>query len=194
MLKYTYDALNRKTAEYATSATAANELASWNYDSLAKGQLTSSSGYTGGTSGSAYTEAITGYDALYQPTGTKTTLPAAVTGLNGSHTTTSTYTSVTGLLARIRTDRPARKIRYAPPSKAVRRSTDTSAMCGSRTPAVSRAYDEHDHENHDHAATGHAGTNPVASVPEPVFTCRRHDRVWRALVLINPAPCADYAV
>ena len=184
MLKYTYDALNRKTAEYATSATAANELASWTYDSLAKGQLTSSSGYTGGTSGSAYTEAITGYDALYQPTGTKTTLPAAVTGLNGSYTTTSTYTSVTGLLARIRTDRPARKIR----------STDTSARCGSRTPAVSRSYDEHDHENHDHAATGHAGTNPVASVPEPVFTCRRHDRVWRALVLINPAPCADCAV
>ena len=99
VLKYTYDALNRKTAEYATSATAANELASWTYDTLAKGQLASSSSYTGGTSGSAYTEAITGYNALYQPTGTKTTLPAAVTGLNGSYTTTSTYTSVTGLLA-----------------------------------------------------------------------------------------------
>ena len=98
-VKYSYDALNRKTAEYATSATAANELASWTYDTLAKGQLTSSSSYTGGTSGSAYTEAITGYDALYQPTGTKTTIPSAVTGLNGSYTTTSTYTSVTGLLA-----------------------------------------------------------------------------------------------
>jgi hypothetical protein len=54
------------------------------------------------------------------------------------------------VLATIRTDRPARKIR----------STDTLARCGSRTSALSRSHDEHDHKNHDHDTSGHAGINP----------------------------------
>jgi hypothetical protein len=53
------------------------------------------------------------------------------------------------VLATIRTNRPARKIR----------STDTLARCGSKTPALSRWHDEHDHKNHDHGTTGHAGLN-----------------------------------
>jgi hypothetical protein len=68
------------------------------------------------------------------------------------------------VLAWIRTDPPARKIR----------STDTLARCGSRTPALSRSHDEHDHKNHDHDTTGHAGTNPITeTVPEPSFRCGR---------------------
>jgi RHS repeat-associated protein len=97
-LGYTYDALNRKTGEYAGSVTAANQLAGWTYDTLEKGQLTSSTAYSGGASGSAYTEAVTGYSTDYLPTGTSITIPAAEGALAGSYTTTNTYTPTIGLL------------------------------------------------------------------------------------------------
>lgn len=98
VLTYTYDALNRKTAEYAGSAAPGNELASWTYDTLAKGQPTSSTAYAGGASGAAYTESVTGYTPTYQPTGTSITIPPAEGALAGTYTTTSTYTPNTGLL------------------------------------------------------------------------------------------------
>jgi RHS repeat-associated protein len=98
-LTYTYDKLNRKTAEYAGVASPANELAAWTYDTLAKGEPTTSTAFTGGATGSAYVEAVTGYTATYQPTGTSTTIPAAEGALAGTYTTSSAYTPVTGLLA-----------------------------------------------------------------------------------------------
>lgn len=91
-LVYTYDALNRKTAEYSGSVSAADELASWTYDTIAKGQLTSSTSYL---NGAAYTEAVTGYNDEYQPTGTSTTIPSAEGSLAGTYTTNSTYSPVT---------------------------------------------------------------------------------------------------
>jgi RHS repeat-associated protein len=97
-ISYTYDALNRKTGEYSGTVSPANELASWTYDTLAKGQLTSSTEYVGGASGSPYTEAVTGYNTAYQPTGTSTTIPAAEGALAGTYTTSNTYTPNTGLL------------------------------------------------------------------------------------------------
>jgi RHS repeat-associated protein len=95
---YTYDALNRKTAEYAGSVAPANELASWTYDTLEKGYPTSSTAYTSGASGPKYVEAITGYDSLYQGTGTTITIPSTEGNLAGAYTTSSTYTPITGLL------------------------------------------------------------------------------------------------
>lgn len=81
VLSYAYDWDNRPTAQYnsAWSATPdpSKELASWAYDTLAKGYPTSSTRYVGGTSGSAYTQAVTGYNTAYQPTGTTLTIPAA---------------------------------------------------------------------------------------------------------------------
>ena len=97
-LSYTYDALNRKTAEYSGSVSPADELASWTYDTLAKGQVTSSASYAGGASGPAYTEAITGYNDAYQPTGTSLTIPAAEGSLAGTYTTADTYSPVTNEL------------------------------------------------------------------------------------------------
>ena len=51
-ISYAYDADGRKTAEYDTTGgaaeTASDELASWTYDTLAKGQLTSSTSYSAG--------------------------------------------------------------------------------------------------------------------------------------------------
>jgi len=80
-ISYTYDADGRKTAEYDTTGSApeagADELASWAYDSLAKGQPTSSTAYgPGGTSGTTYTEKVNGYNADGLATGSTVTVSA----------------------------------------------------------------------------------------------------------------------
>jgi RHS repeat-associated protein len=73
-ISYAYDKDDRKVAEYDTTGGAAesdsDELASWTYDTLAKGQPTSSTAYgPGGTSGTTYTESVLGYDSYGLPTG-----------------------------------------------------------------------------------------------------------------------------
>jgi RHS repeat-associated protein len=94
-ISYTYDADGRKIAEYDTTGGAAetgsDELASWTYDTLAKGLLTSSTAYVGGTSGSAYTEAVIGYNAYELPTGTETVIPSSAGGLAGTYKQGDTY-------------------------------------------------------------------------------------------------------
>lgn len=89
-----YDALDRTTALNQTNSSGPL-LAAWTYDTLAKGQLTSSASYVGstpGTPGAAYTQAVTGYDAANRPTGHATTLPAG-TPMAGTYTTTLSYTA-----------------------------------------------------------------------------------------------------
>ncbi|GAA1287809.1 hypothetical protein Psi02_70250 [Planotetraspora silvatica] len=86
-LAYTYDALGRKTAEYDGS-TSGTKLAEWTYDTLAKGQATSSTRYDGGN---AYVSAVTGYDAGYRPTGTKITIPGSEGALAGIYQFATTY-------------------------------------------------------------------------------------------------------
>lgn len=98
VLTYTYDALDRKTAEYSGAAAPANLLASWTYDTLEKGYPTSSTAYVGGATGAAYTEAVTGYNTPYEPTGTSTTIPSAEGQLAGTYTTSNTYKPNTWLL------------------------------------------------------------------------------------------------
>ncbi|HUN31222.1 MAG TPA: RHS repeat-associated core domain-containing protein [Trebonia sp.] len=70
---YTYDPDGRKTAEYDTTGGAAeagsDEVAAWTYDTLAAGQPYQSISYTGGTSGTSYTESVTGYNSLGLPQG-----------------------------------------------------------------------------------------------------------------------------
>jgi RHS repeat-associated protein len=96
-LAYGYDGMNRKVAQYlGASANTGRLLASWTWDTLAKGQLTSSSSYVGSTKkapGAAYTQAITGYDAAYDPTGTTTSIPngAAAFGETSYHTDLSYF-------------------------------------------------------------------------------------------------------
>lgn len=87
-LAYEYDTLGRKTKEHKDSPTGPL-LASWTYDTLAKGKLTFSSRYEGSN---AYTEAVTGYDDANRPLGTTVTLPASEgTALARDWTTTVTY-------------------------------------------------------------------------------------------------------
>ncbi|MDH6521836.1 RHS repeat-associated protein [Streptomyces sp. SAI-090] len=75
-LLYGYDVLGRKTDQWQTAKTNADKLAHWDYDTLAKGQLDDSISYVGGTTGSAYTRKVTGYDSLYHATGTQLILPS----------------------------------------------------------------------------------------------------------------------
>ncbi|MET9221784.1 RHS repeat-associated core domain-containing protein [Streptomyces sp. NPDC003300] len=85
-----YDKLGRKTALKQGGTT----LASWTYDTLAKGQLTSSSRFVGGAE---YTTATGGYNDRYQPTSTSVTIPAAAGGLAGTYSWTYGYNDQTGL-------------------------------------------------------------------------------------------------
>ncbi|MFB7618298.1 RHS repeat-associated core domain-containing protein [Kitasatospora sp. NPDC056181] len=97
-LAYSYDLLGRKTATFSGNAAPANQLAGWTYDTLAKGQPTSSTRYVGGASGAGYTKAVTGYDTAYRPLGTSITIPPAEGALAGTYTTTNTYSPVLGAL------------------------------------------------------------------------------------------------
>ncbi|MFJ9461598.1 RHS repeat domain-containing protein [Kitasatospora sp. NPDC101447] len=97
-LTYTYDLLGRKTGAYSGNVSPANQLVSWTYDTLVKGQPTSSTRYVGGASGAAYTNAVTGYDTAYRPLGSSVTIPSAEGALAGTYTTASTYSPVIGSL------------------------------------------------------------------------------------------------
>jgi RHS repeat-associated protein len=106
-LSYTYDTLNRKAAAYNTTGnqaeSVADEIGSWTYDTLAKGQLSSSSTYTDGASDPAntWTESITGYTPVYQSTGQSVTAPSTAGALAGTYQTTNQYSPGIGLLSGI---------------------------------------------------------------------------------------------
>ncbi|UUU37016.1 RHS repeat-associated core domain-containing protein [Streptomyces sp. CA-210063] len=85
-----YDVLGRVAGTWRAASTAdltstteeqvaANQLTGYTYDTLAKGQLDTSVRYVGGsgTSGTAYTQKVTAYDALYRATGTQLVLPSS---------------------------------------------------------------------------------------------------------------------
>jgi RHS repeat-associated protein len=85
-VSYTYDADGRKTAEYNTTSDAlessSTELASWVYDTLAKGEPTSATSYY---NGSAYTEKVIGYDGYGLSEGTETVIPSTQGDLAGTY-------------------------------------------------------------------------------------------------------------
>lgn len=84
-----YDNLGRKTeTRLDTGSGTSTLLTSAVYDTLAKGELTSSTSYAGTT---AYTTAVTGYDASGRPSGETTTIPAAEGDLAGTYTTSVSY-------------------------------------------------------------------------------------------------------
>jgi RHS repeat-associated protein len=92
-LAYKYDALGRKTAEYSGS-TSGPLLASWLYDTLQPGKLTSETRYT---SSGRYVTGTTGYDGQGNPQDQLTVVPAGEAGLSGKYDTGFGYSS-TGLL------------------------------------------------------------------------------------------------
>ena len=113
--RYTYDADGRKTAEYDTTGgaaeTSADELASWTYDTLAKGQLDLLDLLRRRTA--AYTEAVTGYNSLRAARGRpRPIIPSAQGDLAGTYTADvrpTTPTATAGVVHRLRGRRPARR-------------------------------------------------------------------------------------
>ncbi|WP_420037233.1 RHS repeat domain-containing protein [Streptomyces sp. cg28] len=99
-LLYGYDVLGRKTDEWSGSKTDANKLTDWAYDTLAKGQLDSTTRYTNGTTGTAFTKKVTAYDSLYHPTNTQLVLPSddklVTSGAVKATTDFSTYYNIDG--------------------------------------------------------------------------------------------------
>ncbi|MFJ2646706.1 polymorphic toxin-type HINT domain-containing protein [Streptomyces sp. NPDC087420] len=94
-LSYTYDELGRRTGMFdGTVQDPDHQLARWTFDSLAKGQPTSSIRYVGGagTSGKAYISQVGAYDDLYRPTVTRVTIPSVA----GEEALAGSYTSNTG--------------------------------------------------------------------------------------------------
>ncbi|WP_133306142.1 DNRLRE domain-containing protein [Microbispora triticiradicis] len=87
-ISYSYDDLDRRTAQWVGDAGTGTKVAEWTYDTLIKGQLTSSTRWT---DGQPYTSAVTGYDAAYHPLGTKVTLPSSEGALAGDYTFTAGY-------------------------------------------------------------------------------------------------------
>jgi RHS repeat-associated protein len=88
VLAYKYDDLGRPVGVYNGSVTPANLQASWSYDTLATGQLDSSSRVVGGLT---YTTAVTGYDDGYRPTGTSVTIPVGASLPAGTYSVTMSY-------------------------------------------------------------------------------------------------------
>jgi RHS repeat-associated protein len=107
-LSYTYDALNRKTAQYTAPVagqTPANETASWVYDNANNavpgmtnpiGRVTTETAYHGGA---AYINQATGFDAFGNPLGQTITIPSATEGtaLGTSYTFNHTFHATTGI-------------------------------------------------------------------------------------------------
>lgn len=87
-LAYTYDALGRKLT-MRDDTTSGTVRAQWAYDTLAKGQLTSSTRVDGTSS---YVTAVTGYDHHYRPLGQSVTIPSTQGALAGTYSTNYTYT------------------------------------------------------------------------------------------------------
>ncbi len=86
-----YDALGRRTFLKKGTTT----LASWTYDDATKGkgQPAKATRYV---EGKAYETAVTSYNALYQPVGTKVTVPDSEGKLAGTYQWTTSYNDKTG--------------------------------------------------------------------------------------------------
>ncbi|MET8458514.1 TreTu family toxin [Streptomyces parvulus] len=84
-----YDDLGRKTALKKGSTT----LATWAYDTVAKGQLSKA---TRNIDGKAYETAVTSYNSLYQPVLTQVTVPDSEGSLGGTYKWTTSYNLNTG--------------------------------------------------------------------------------------------------
>jgi len=104
-LAYSYDGLNRKTAEYQNTVGASGiELASWSYDTATLGKTLPGSstryvGSTTGTPGAQYVSTINTYDAAGNPTKTTQTIPASAPAFAGSYVTTSAYDASASLIS-----------------------------------------------------------------------------------------------
>jgi RHS repeat-associated protein len=97
-LAYTYDALGRQTGVFQGS-TSGTQLTQWVYDTVLKGQLSSTTRYV---SGNAYVTAFAAYNDRYEPTSQSVTIPSAEGALAGTYTYRFSYNIGDGTLASTR--------------------------------------------------------------------------------------------
>ncbi|MGI5525835.1 polymorphic toxin-type HINT domain-containing protein [Micromonospora sp. CA-259024] len=91
-LVFGYDLLGRRTGLYDSTISDATRRITWAYDpSGAKGQLASTSRWTGATRTQEYKVRIRGYSPLYQSTGEDYVIPTSETGLAGTYIFTRQY-------------------------------------------------------------------------------------------------------
>ncbi|MEU4113936.1 polymorphic toxin-type HINT domain-containing protein [Kitasatospora sp. NPDC028055] len=88
-IAYTYDLLGRVTGTYSGTASPANQLTGFTYDTILKGKPATSTRYVNGASGITYTSSVLAYDTAYHPTKTTITIPGTEIGQG---TTPFTYT------------------------------------------------------------------------------------------------------
>jgi RHS repeat-associated protein len=134
---YDYDDLNRKV----DSKDGSKVLASWTYDALVKGQLSSSTRYV---DGNPYTTAVTAVDAIGRPTNTAITIPATEGALAGTYTGGSAYYTDGALLSTdlpAMGDLPAEKVSYTYDGFGLPLTT-TSPLAGYVTDSVYTAFGE----------------------------------------------------
>ncbi|MBT2455564.1 RHS repeat domain-containing protein [Streptomyces sp. ISL-86] len=84
-----FDELGRRTA----LKNGATTLATWEYDTVAKGQVSKATRWIGGK---AYESAVTTYNSIYQPVVTQTTIPDSEGALAGVYKWTTSYNLNTG--------------------------------------------------------------------------------------------------
>jgi RHS repeat-associated protein len=156
-VSYTYDPLNRKTAQYdapTASQSSANQLDSWTYDNANNvtyngvpltdpiGQLTTATAYV---AGNPYTTQADGFNAWGESTGETITLPASEGALAGPYTFTHSYdTTTTG--RPYRDGYPASPNGGALPAESVVHGYGTAldlpvSLTGSNSYFVNTAYD-----------------------------------------------------
>ncbi|MEU6232408.1 RHS repeat-associated core domain-containing protein [Kitasatospora sp. NPDC047058] len=99
----TYDLLGRKTGTYNGTVSPENQLTGYVYDTVAKGQTTSSTRYVGGANGAAYTKAVTELDVAYRPTRSTVSIPGGDIGQTGQ-ATFNYYASYNPISGAIRTE------------------------------------------------------------------------------------------
>jgi RHS repeat-associated protein len=91
-----YDDLGRRT-ELHKDTPAGDLLAKWTYDTVKKGQLSSTTRYVGGQ---AYVNSTTSYDAANRPQDVEVTIPASEGALKGTYKTHTSY-NVDGSVASV---------------------------------------------------------------------------------------------
>ncbi|WP_454809651.1 RHS repeat-associated core domain-containing protein [Paenarthrobacter nitroguajacolicus] len=113
---YVYDALDRTTTKTVTvSGGTTKTLETHTYDQELKGQASSSTRNNGAAFDQPVTTTFSGYNSAYQPSTTTLTLPAGLTGFNGSYTTTRSYSTsgkVTTAVSPTIGGLPAEEVRY----------------------------------------------------------------------------------
>nr|BFE56435.1 hypothetical protein GCM10020063_009610 [Dactylosporangium thailandense] len=87
-ISYQYDSLGRETTRWSGDVSTGTKIASYLYDTKAKGELTSATRWVGADQ---YTTSIDGYNDQYEPTGTTWTIPMIQGPLAGTYQNTYGY-------------------------------------------------------------------------------------------------------